>query len=406
MAPANHQPAQALPVSLVSAIGKRSTSPLQAALPAVSAHLETESLVGRDNRIRISRTTDWPYRAIVYIRAYYARLPHGWFLQGTGTLIGTETVLTAGHVIYDKKEGGWANRVEVIPAYNAGYAPYGTTSGTKWAVYNRYNVTQAPTSDVGFIKLKTAIGTRTGTLPTTTGAHANETETLSGYSGDLNGRLGVARGKIAQLGGGLAYYQMDSAPGASGSGLYDTHRQVQIVHTSGGDGWNAGVIISTRVQAAISYWKRYSVGSRVNHMGYVTHRWPIYSDPHATRRRGTLKANASVRISYDYLGTNGHHYVSLYNNRGQFLGYANAAAVTRTPAPTPVRRTMTVQRRNYTRWNNRYESKKRGTSNQIYHRRVYVANRYVIGKERVLVSIYTHRGGHWLGFVGSSALKP
>ena len=60
---------------------------------------------------KVNPATNAPFRSIVSIDIDYA---DGTVASGTGFLIGPNTVLTAAHVIYKHKMGGWASSI-VLP---------------------------------------------------------------------------------------------------------------------------------------------------------------------------------------------------------------------------------------------------------------------------------------------------
>ena len=63
------------------------------------SNLLTHSVIGRDDRIRVTNTTLYPYRAIVHLVIQF----NGQEVYGcTGALISKDTVFTAGHCVYNK----------------------------------------------------------------------------------------------------------------------------------------------------------------------------------------------------------------------------------------------------------------------------------------------------------------
>ena len=63
------------------------------------SNILTHSVIGRDNRIRVTNTTLYPYRAIVHLVIQF----NGQEVYGcTGALISKDTVFTAGHCVYNK----------------------------------------------------------------------------------------------------------------------------------------------------------------------------------------------------------------------------------------------------------------------------------------------------------------
>ena len=79
----------------------------------------------------ITDRTEAPYRSIAYLVSTWAVGPAS---RGSGTVVGVNDVLTALHVVFDSKRGGWAASVTITPAadtqpYNA---PYGSYTGSRF----------------------------------------------------------------------------------------------------------------------------------------------------------------------------------------------------------------------------------------------------------------------------------
>lgn len=371
----------------------------------LGAGMMKETIVGPDNRLKNLSTTAYPYSSVAYLIVHFPKLAAGWYVQGTGTLIGAETVLTAGHVLYDKAYGGWATSVEVVPGNNGTSEPFGSVTSKRFFVPDNYTKKEDAVDDYGVIKLPSLIGTKTGTLGLATGAYVGEQVTLAGYSGDLNGKLGVAKGPISSLWmPQLAQYKLDSTPGSSGSGLFSSKDQIVVVHTSGGTGYNQGVVITPTVFNTILNWEYSLTSASVNTMGYVNKSgWGIYSSLRMFKKVATSKYATRYRISRAYLAPNGGTYYSLYTASNRFVGWVNKAAVTLVK-PTTVARTMRVASRSYTRWGSLFYTSKKGTTAAYYNHYVYVATKYYNGSG-TYYSLYTRHGGTWLGFVRASALR-
>lgn len=77
------------------------------------------------DRVQVSNTYMNPYNSVCYIVAYF---PDGMCAQGSGTLIASNQVLTAAHVVYSIEDGGFATDIEVTPAHNGPSSdPYGSS---------------------------------------------------------------------------------------------------------------------------------------------------------------------------------------------------------------------------------------------------------------------------------------
>lgn len=86
-----------------------------------------EVVIGRDDRVRITNTAAYPWRCVCSL-LITARDNSRWI--GTGWLCGPGTIITAGHVVYMHKHGGWARQIEVIPGKNGNARPFGSAIAT------------------------------------------------------------------------------------------------------------------------------------------------------------------------------------------------------------------------------------------------------------------------------------
>ncbi|SRR5712692_9730560 len=88
-----------------------------------------ESVCGRDDRVRISPATAVPWRWICQLIITF---PNGARSRCTGWFIGPRTVMTAGHCVFSRGNGGWASSIEVIPGLDAASRPFGSQIGTSF----------------------------------------------------------------------------------------------------------------------------------------------------------------------------------------------------------------------------------------------------------------------------------
>lgn len=358
-------------------------------------------VIGQDSRVKVTNTTAWPYRALVYVRAYFAKLP-GAYLQGTGTLIGAETVLTAAHVVYSPLYGGYSSKVEVVPAYNRGAAPYGTAVGNKLDLLPGYTSSLSNASDMAVVKLSSAIGKKTGWLKSASGIKVGQTLTLSGYSADLGGALGTSSGVMLSV-SPLVLYTIDSTSGSSGSPLYNAADQVQAVHGfSEGTTLNGGAPITSSINNTLIQWRNASSNvTNVNKLVYVkSANWNRYSS-FTFAVLGTTKLNAIYRVKQTALAYNGETYAALYNYSGQFQGWTNVGDFGN-ESTTAVNKTLKVHA-TVTRYGDLWLHTTRGTTSGYVNKSVYVTTRNVVGVNRVVYSLWTKaKGGTWLGYVDAS----
>ncbi len=219
--------------------------------------LRIESVIGADNRERITNTTAFPWRTMTKL---YMTFPNGSRYMGSGILIGAKYVLTAGHVVYSASDGGWARTIEVIPGLSGNYMPYGSASATYVRSYTGWTRYSDSDYDIALITLNRSIGNSTGWLgyayyPSVNGITAH----LAGYPGDRdNGRrLYYHYGSILGSTTNRVRYTIDTAGGQSGSGVYRLNsgqRYVFAVHTNGGTTSNSGTRITRQRFDDIRNW--------------------------------------------------------------------------------------------------------------------------------------------------------
>jgi V8-like Glu-specific endopeptidase len=209
--------------------------------------LDPTSVIGADNRILISPTTSYPWRAMTKLRMTF---PNG--AQGgcSGAMVSAKYVLTAGHCVHSSGNGGWATSVEVIPGLDGWYAPYGSAWATRLRTYVGWTVYRDSNYDFALITLDRNIGYSTGwfgyaAYSTVDGLTGN----LGGYPGDLSGgtRLYYHWGTILSSTADRVYYTIDTFNGQSGSGVYridNGNRYIFAVHTSGYGTYNGGTRIT------------------------------------------------------------------------------------------------------------------------------------------------------------------
>lgn len=375
--------------------------------PVVTSPTRTpQAILGTDSRVRIPGTTGWPYRTIVFIRAYFPKLARGLYVQGTGTLIAADTVVTAAHVIYDARYGGYASRVEAVPAYSRGTSPYGTARASRLFTAPGYTAHPSSSTDVGAFKLSSPIGKKTGWMSLGRGAAVGQRLTLSGYSADKNGALATMAGPVAKVSGSVGLYGMDSAAGASGSPVYDSSNHIRIVHSFGSASYNGGAIMTPERSNMIMGWRNsWTQLQSMHRLVYVTANNSLNYRNTVFTASSKNRTNTVYQVRKSYLGWNGATYYTVYNARGQYLGYSNVGNF-RAVTTTNVTRYMTVRSRTAARYSNLYLSGTKGTTAAYNNRRVYVTTRNVNGtRNRAYYSIYTKKGGSWLGYVSTAAVR-
>ena len=109
-----------------------------------------EAIVDRDDRVQITQTTLIPWRRLCALRIQF---PSGSSFRGTGFLVGPRAVVTAGHCVYLRNQGGWARKVEVIPGCNGTARPFGQVESMAFRSVGGWVNSNKPESDYGCIVL-------------------------------------------------------------------------------------------------------------------------------------------------------------------------------------------------------------------------------------------------------------
>ncbi|MGN9863547.1 trypsin-like serine peptidase [Bacillus swezeyi] len=227
--------------------------------PAKSPY-NLESVIGSDDRARVTNTTAYPYRAIVHISSSIGSC--------TGWLIGPKTVATAGHCIYDTSSGSYAGTATVSPGRNGSSSPYGSVKSTRYFIPSGWRSGNT-NYDYGAIELSEPIGNTVGYFgySYTTSSLVGTSVTVSGYPGDKpSGTQWQHSGSIAVSETYKLQYAMDTYGGQSGSPVFEQSSSRTncsgpcslAVHTNGvygGSSYNRGTRITKEVFDNLTNWK-------------------------------------------------------------------------------------------------------------------------------------------------------
>ncbi|MGE3313268.1 MAG: serine protease [Limisphaerales bacterium] len=198
-----------------------------------------ESVCGADDRVQVGNTTAVPWR---WICKLIITFPNGATGGCTGWFIGPKAVMTAGHCVYSKANGGWARRIEVIPGMKGAARPYGSMVGTSFRSVTGWTNNSDPNYDYGCIILPSpSLGNQVGwfgfaalTDATLNGLLANN----SGYPGDKPfGTQWFNAGRVTNVTARKIYYMLDTYGGQSGSPTWrflNGQRHAIGIHAYGG----------------------------------------------------------------------------------------------------------------------------------------------------------------------------
>ncbi|QHZ49218.1 serine protease [Bacillus sp. NSP9.1] len=219
-----------------------------------------KSVIGTDNRTRVSNTTAYPYRAIVHISSSIGSC--------TGWLIGPKTVATAGHCVYDTASGSFAGTATVSPGRNGSSYPYGSVKSTRYFIPSGWRSGNT-NYDYAAIELSEPIGNTVGYFgySYTTSSLTGTNVTISGYPGDKpSGTQWQHSGPITVSETYKLQYSIDTYGGQSGSPVFEQSSSRTncsgpcslAVHTNGvygGSSYNRGTRITKEVFDNLTNWK-------------------------------------------------------------------------------------------------------------------------------------------------------
>jgi len=219
-----------------------------------------EVIIGTDDRVRIKNTVKVPWRFYCALRIEF---PTGAVYRGTGFFIGDRVLATAGHCVYLHNQGGWAKRIEVIPACNGSVRPFRSAFATTFKSTAGWTQNKLPAADYGAIILPANAfpGQRLGHF----GFKAFDNQSLlatpavlAGYPGDKPfAELWGTRRKIKSVTTENLIYELDSVGGQSGAPVYIKSagkRWVVGIHNYGASTGNSATRVTAAVIANFKKW--------------------------------------------------------------------------------------------------------------------------------------------------------
>lgn len=223
-----------------------------------------ETVHGRDDRIKITNTSIYPWRAIASL---LITAKDGSRYIGTGWFIGPHTVMTAGHCVFIRNSGvpardGWVRYIDVMPGRNGSSLPYGSVRSSSFCSVTGWTIDGNENFDYGVIKLPNNLGNATGWFGFGVYSDADLKScvgNIAGYPGDKpSGTMWYDAHQIANVNSRKVYYDIDTYGGQSGSAVFrikNGGRYGIAIHCYGGTTTNSGTRIVRDVYNNMVAWK-------------------------------------------------------------------------------------------------------------------------------------------------------
>ena len=204
---------------------------------------EPASVIGSDERTRVSPTTAYPNRAVGYLSF---SSPSAGFCSAT--LVSRDTVITAGHCVHGGGAGGrFFGGLRYYPARDGSLTPYGSCVPRVNGIYvlGGWLERADEAFDLAAIKLDCTVGVSTGWLGIfwQSASQASVRSILQGYPSDKpTATMWRSSGTVATSQRRQNFYSLDTYAGESGSPVYQQRGQraalcrgfcVHTVHTNG-----------------------------------------------------------------------------------------------------------------------------------------------------------------------------
>lgn len=226
---------------------------------------QPETVLGADRRFRYSpKESGFPYQSVGQLTF----TQNGYSYICTGWLIGSNTVMTAGHCVHTGgSAGSWSSNMMFYPARNGKNNPFGGCSARVLYSQTGWTVNGNADQDYGAVKLNCNVGNNTGWFGWwwTTDSQVGNPMMVLGYPGDKQAGTGWgAATRVAYSDPARTRYFADTYGGmsggvvlqADGSGVGQGDLGIAIhTYSQGAWGANSGTRITQEVSNFMQYWR-------------------------------------------------------------------------------------------------------------------------------------------------------
>ncbi len=231
---------------------------------ATSGSEKEEKVLGiKDGRKKINKPWKYPHSVHGHMRIKIGSRTY----MGSGTMIDETHVLTAGHNLFFRQFKSAPDKITFFPGLHGTKARW-TANAVSWITHPKYvdpktEEQEIKNHDIGIVTLDQPVGEETGymDLDKMKKKKLQQTQlTVKGYPGDLeNGSfMYFMNGPVLSVEKKQIAYKIDTAPGQSGSGVFDEETStIRGVHTYGGTEatGNKGTRITEKFRKLIEEWK-------------------------------------------------------------------------------------------------------------------------------------------------------
>jgi len=190
-------------------------------------------------QVHITDSTNPPYSFIGHIISSWDTDLDG-IVDGyeycSGFMEGPDIMVTAGHCVFNSKNGGWIVGLVYLPAQNGRQDTFPPAYALNVYLSQDFYFKESADEDWAVVKLDSRIGLETGWFGKgwSPGSLNGKEVAISGYPSEKPyGEVWSAKGEVTASLTTRIKYSMDTAKGESGSPIYDSNGYVWGIHTRG-----------------------------------------------------------------------------------------------------------------------------------------------------------------------------
>ena len=265
----------------------------------------SEAIIGNNDLIKVKNTLQYPYSTSAYVEATFKNIDSIVISRGSASFIKDNVLITATHVVYDRKSKTEATKVKIMPAATPDSNPFGEIKVKEIRYLKEFRNTdpdELTTYDLAVLILEEPIGAQLGTLglPNNLENTKNLDVTITGYP-SFNKHIKqmyTDTKAVLQDTNDFLFYQVDTSPGASGSAVYDSNNRIVGVHTNGSESEQMNYAVKLN-EKALSFIYSVIQGHSIDGWKLISDTWYYYKN--SNKQTGWQSINGK----WYYLETSG-----------------------------------------------------------------------------------------------------